>query len=355
MVWIIILTVVGASGLWWAMRTKVQVVEAATVSVQRQGSQSLPILSASGYVAAHQQVIVGAKTPGRVVKILVDEGDRVETGALMAELEAFELKAGVARAEAEFEDAERQRQRYQNLWKERIVAKGELDRVETTYKVAKAALELHRAQLENMMIRAPFSGTVLKKYIEVGQMLTAGAGQDGGISAFTLADLDRLDVDVDVSESNIQKISHDHPAEVVAEALSDMTFRGRVIKIASTANRQKAIVEVTVRILEGDARLKPEMSVKVTFVEREAPAAIRNAKPRVLAPKAAVLNDGDKRFVWVLVVEGKYFRAKRNQVECRKEWTEYWEVTKGLAGGEQVVTGGFDGLKEGQLVKIKEK
>jgi len=344
------LLVVAGGGVWWWTQHRWLEVEAGTVIVQRESS-GLPILSATGYLTAHRQVIVSAKTPGRVARILVDEGDRVQEGELMAELEASELKAALARAHAEYEEAERQYRRYQNLWKDQIVAQAEMDRVATQYKVAKAAMELQMAQLENMMIRAPFGGTVLKKHIEVGQMLSAGSLQDGGIAAFTLADLDRLDVNVDVSEGNIQKIALNHPVEVVAEALPDKILRGRVIKIAPTANRQKAIVEVTVRILDRDPRLKPEMSVKVTFVERESPQG--KTTSRVLVPKRAVWTEGKGQFVWVVEGTSGQMTIRRRPVVCQKEWTQYWEVTKGLVGGEQVVMDGDSRWTEGRGVKLK--
>lgn len=354
MVWSVIGVVLVGGGGWWLGRPRLPEVEAATVSIQ-QDAKSMPILSASGYITPHQQVVVGAKMTGRVVKIYVDEGDVVEENGLLAELEASELKAGVSRAQAEFDESERQWRRYQNMWRDKIIAKAELDRVETAFKVAQAALELTKAQLENMMIRAPFKGTILKKHIELGQMLTPGASQDGGIAAFTMADLDHLDVNVDVSEGNIQKITIDHPTEVVAEAYADEMFPGRVVKIAPSANRQKAIVEVQVRILKADRRLKPDMSVKVTFVEKERPRSIGREKPRVLVPKAAVLQEGPTAYVWMLEAVGKSLTAKKTAIETRKEWTQYWEVGKGLAGGEQVVVAGMEGLQEGQKVKIKEK
>lgn len=348
----IVLAVTVVGGFWWWRRDRPIEIEAATVSLQREAS-SMPILSASGYIIAHQQVLVAAKTPGRVTQVSVEEGDRVLEGALLAALEASELQANVSRSQAEYDEAERQWKRYENLWKDRIVARAEVDRIETQYKVARAALEMMRAQLENMMIRAPFSGTILKKHLEVGQMLAAGASQDGGIAAFTLADLDHLDVDVDVSEGNIQKITQDHPVEVVAEAIPEKTYRGRVMRIAPSANRQKAIVQVKVRILNPDVKLKPEMSVKVTFVEREAPRGQRLAKPRVLVPKQAVGGEGAAQFVWVLEPQGKRVMIRRQPVVCGKEWTQYQEVSKGLVGGEQVVIGGAEGLTDGQSVSIK--
>src|SRR5205823_2680831 len=267
------------------------------------GSTDLPVLVASGYVVARHSSDVGVKTGGRLARLQFEEGTRVRKGEVIAEIEHADIEAqleasrrGVIEAEAQLAQAvaardedlrnlERQRQ----LKKDGITTTASLTGAEAAAAVsaarvrsaeaaiasAKARVRVTEEALENANVRAPFDGVVIKKRAEVGETVSpfgvAGqASREGGAIA-TIADLAELEVQTEVSENSVAKLTSAMPAEVKLQAYQDQVYRGRLRQIFPSADRAKAIVEVRVTILNADAHVKPEMTASVTFQEAHAP------------------------------------------------------------------------------------
>jgi RND family efflux transporter MFP subunit len=200
-------------------------------------------------------------------------------------------------------------------------------------------------------VRAPFDGTVLRKDAEVGEIV-APSSAGGGLTRtaiVTMADLGTLEVEVDVNEAYIARVTNGQPAAITLDAYPDTSFSGRVRQVVPTADRQKATVQVKVAILDRDPRILTEMGAKVEFLRREESAKDGAAVRRVMVPAAAVQEGEEGAHVWV-VAEGA---LQRTNVELGLARGDRTEVRTGLIGGEEVVLNPPPGLKSGQKVKVK--
>jgi RND family efflux transporter MFP subunit len=346
-------------------------VETTTVAVSRnvEASAGTPILTASGYVVARRKAVVSAKIQGRLSELRVEEGSVVREGQTLARLESIDYEAAVARAkaavlraEADLAEFRRQLKLSTDLAKERIVAEDQREAAASRVRIAEAALAQQsadlafaEAQLQNTVIRAPFSGVVVKKMAEVGESVAPippGVNistSSGAIVA--LADLATLEVEADVAEANVAKVGGGQPAEVTVEAIPDRRYKAVLRQVIPTADRTKATVMVKVTILDKDKDLKPEMSAKVTFLEpekKEKPEAAAS-QPVVLVPRAAVATRDGKPTVF-LVREGK---AQARAVVLGTERQGQVIVQDGLAGGETIVAKPGDELQDGAPVRVK--
>lgn len=346
-------------------------VETTTVAVSRQveASAGTPILTASGYVVARRKAVVSAKIQGRLSALRVEEGSVVREGETLARLESIDYEAAVARsraavqrAEADLAEFKRQARLADDMARQKVVSDDQREAAVSRVKIAEAALaqaaadlSFAEAQLQNTVIRAPFSGVVVKKMAEVGESVAPippGVNistSSGAIVA--LADLATLEVEADVAEANVAKVAGGQPAEVTVEAIPDRRYKAVLRQVIPTADRTKATVMVKVTILDKDKDLKPEMSAKVTFLEPEkkekAPAAA--ARPVVLVPRSAVATRDGKPTVF-LVREGK---AQARAVVLGTERQGQVIVQDGLAGGETIVAKPGDELKDGATVRVK--
>jgi RND family efflux transporter MFP subunit len=397
-----VVAVLAAIGWTWRTRAALAVAEVDTVrpTVRRalQPGAGAPLLTASGYVVARRKAVVSAKIQGRLADLRVDEGSRVASGEVIARLESADYEAAVARArarvasvrssidsaqarilraQAELQEAERQRRLTDRLAEEQVASTDARDVARSRVLLAEAAVAQARAeraqaeadlgqaeadvgfaeaQMQNTVIRAPFTGVVVRKMAEVGESVAPippGVNistSSGAIVA--LADLDTLEVEVDVSESNVARLGDEQPAEVVVEAFPDRKCRGVLRQVIPTADRTKATVMVKVTILDKDANLKPEMSAKVTFLEaRRADAATAAPDaPVVLVPQTAVVSrDGTARVFEV--VGGASVRART--VTTAPSQQNQVHVTSGLTGTEVLVNRPAEALKDGDAVRVK--
>jgi RND family efflux transporter MFP subunit len=345
-------------------------VETARATVVRPSAASAgaPILTASGYVVARRKAVVSAKIQGRLSQLRVEEGSRVGQGEVIARLESNDYEAQVQRAraalqraQADLAESQRQVDLARRLTAERIMSTDQLQTAESRARVNEAAVSQARAEvafavatLANTVIRAPFAGTVVKKMAEVGESVAPippGVNistSSGAIVA--LADLDTLEVEADVSESNVAKLSPDQPAEVTVEAFPDRRYRAVLRQVIPTADRTKATVQVKVTILDKDAQLKPEMSAKVTFEEPAKRAtATEPLAPVVMVPKEAVVSRDGKSVVFE-VRDGK---VRARPIVPGGERQGQVVVREGLAGSETVVVRPPETLKEGDAVRVK--
>jgi HlyD family secretion protein len=346
-------------------------VETVTVAVSRdvQPSAGTPILTASGYVVARRKAVVSAKIQGRLSELRVEEGSVVREGEILARLESIDYEAAVARARAAVQRAEADLAEYRrqlrlavDLARQKIVSEDQREAAASRVKIAEAQVAqaaadqaFVEAQLQNTVIRAPFSGVVVKKMAEVGESVAPippGVNistSSGAIVA--LADLGTLEVEADVAEANVAKVAGGQPAEVTVEAIPDRRYKAVLRQVIPTADRTKATVQVKVTILDKDKDLKPEMSAKVTFLEpeKEQKADKAVAESVVLVPRAAVVTRDGKSTVF-LVREGK---AQARAVVLGTERQSQVIVTDGLKGGETIVSKPGEELKDGASVRVK--
>jgi RND family efflux transporter MFP subunit len=232
-------------------------------------------------------------------------------------------------------------------------AEARLKASEARKRSADAALRIAFANNENTIIRAPFSGTVLRKDAEVGEVVAPSVG--GGLTrgaVVTMADLSTLEVEVDVNEAYIGRIRSGRAARITLDAYPDTTFRGTVRQVVPTADRQRATIQVKVTIDDHDPRILPEMGAKVDFLQ---PDSVRagsvGAAPRlaIRVPEAVVKTDAGETVVWI-VRDGK---LARRAVKTGPVSGGFLEIRSGLNGGEQLLTGGADKPVEGMKVKVQ--
>ena len=230
-----------------------------------------PVLTASGYLVARHRATVSAKVPGRVAWLGVEEGSQVTKGQVIARLEDADTLAGRDQMAVSLRQAEADLARGEALAREGILDRASLDRLRTSAATYKAQLRYQEATLENMVLRAPFTGTVTQKLSEVGETVSPGsAGGANAINAVAvLADFRTLELEVEVNETGIVKLRKGMPAEIRVDALDAepgaKPLRGELREIYPTSNRQKAVVVVRVTLLDTHASLLPDMGAKVTF------------------------------------------------------------------------------------------
>jgi len=327
-------------------------------------SQSFTLLNASGYVVAQRKAAVASKATGRLEWLGVEEGSRVRTNDIIARLEnrdvlaaSDQAVAGVSSAKADLADAEQNFSRMKELREKGYVAQSELDAAYTRLKRtqaavigAEAALRSAQVAVEYTLIRAPFDAVVLTKNADVGDIVTPlGAAANAKASVVTIADMASLQVEVDVSESNLARVKMGQPCEIQLDALPDSRFPGAVHMIVPTADRSKASVMVKVRFAERDPRVLPEMSARVAFLER---AITREEEtPRTAVNPAAIVSRNGKQAVFIV----KDDKAVETAVTVGGKIGDQIEVREGIKPGEKVVTNPPKKLRNGSKVKQKER
>lgn len=352
-------------------------VEIASVT-QAYPSQSFTLLNASGYVVAQRKAAVASKITSRLVYLAVEEGNRVKKGDVIARLEGDDFIAArnqaaanlnVARsnldqAKAELNDAALFYERNKDLVAKGYVAKADYDSAEARYKKAvaavggaEAAIKASAAALQNAdvaleytRIRAPFDAVVLTKNADVGDIITPlGAAANAKASVYTIADMGSLQVEVDVSESNIEQVKPGQPCEIQLDALPQSRFRGKVHMIVPTADRTKATVLVKVGFVDKDERVLPEMGAKVAFLQREVKP--EEQKPRTAINPAAVVTRKGKKEVFLIQKD----RVVETPVTLGAQIGEMVEVSAGLKTGDRVALKPLEKLKNGDRIKVVEK
>jgi RND family efflux transporter MFP subunit len=340
-------------------------------------------VTANGYAVARTRASVSAKLPGRIADLRVSEGTTVKRGEIIATLEnadygaqAAQAKAAVATARAELiearvasEVAAREAARLREMRAENadLVSAQDLDNVESRASqaaarleaadarlaAAQASLRFALANLENTVIRAPFTGTVLRKEAEVGEVVAPSVG--GGLTrgaVVTMADLTTLEVEVDVNEAYIARVRHGGGATITLDAYPDTAFRGAVRQVVPTADRQRATVQVKVSILDRDPRILPEMGARVDFLESVDSATTGAARaatgPTFRLPAAAIRERNGETVVWLV----RNDRLEPRAVQAGPVSAGYREIRSGLAGGEQLLVGGVEEPEPGMRVEV---
>lgn len=363
-----------------AMQTKLEV-RTVLVSVE-QGRSADALVVATGYLESRQQAKIGARAAGRIESLNVEEGSRVAANDLLAVLEHNDLDAvlvavratadrsrsEIAEQEILIEQAKLALDRAKELKAKNTIVASDFDTARFQYQSAVArkesliaALALAEARVkeaeqlrENMYIRAPFAGTVISKDAELGEsILPGGMGEASGRgSVVTIADLEHLEVDCDVKEDYISRVTEGQDAEVVVDAVPGVRFKGRVRKIIPMGDRARATIKVKVEVLDSDGRLFPEMSCNVYILPERGEKVVEATAPRVFCSEKAVVTDAASAVSGKYVFElGEDNRVRRIDVVVGESRDGRIEIVSGLSGGEKVVASPPADLKDGSLVR----
>ena len=356
-----------AGGAYFAYRLPVPwllpEVETARVQVLTP-TQASTVLTATGYTYARARAAVGAKIIGRVVELPVDEGDSIATGDIIAVLDSEDLQASVNLAEASLNeararlaDAEREFARQAELVEDQLTSRALYDAATTQREVAlaqvgtaEARLNAARAQLDYTVVRAPIDGVVIERNIEVGEMVAPGGftSQQSTGSIVRIADPTSLEVEADINESYIARLKLGQRASIRVDAVPDFEYSGSLRQIVPTADRQRAVVQVKVRIDNIDVRLVPDMSCTVTFLEEGVDETELVQPPKLLVPEQAIQYAGGAAFLFQ-VDDG---RLRRMRVTPGETSDGRVEVLEGVQGGETIVGRDVSSLEDGQRVRI---
>jgi RND family efflux transporter MFP subunit len=340
-------------------------VELATASLTYP-SQANAVLTASGYVVAQQKAAVASKATGRLVYLGVEEGTHVRQGQIIARLEDQDVLAALDKAKADLRvaradsvAAERNLVRVKALFSSRLAAQADLDAAESNYLRVVAGIASARANVESASvnveytrIRAPFDGTVLTKDADVGEIVAPfAAAANSRAAVVSIANMASLQVEADVSESNITRVSVGQRCEIVLDAYPEKRYQGVVHMIVPTADRAKATVLTKVAFLDRDSRVLPDMSAKVTFLAKDADTTAAAAPPVLTVPPSCIVERNGKS-VALLVRDG---RITETPVRAGGAFGNALEIKEGLAQGDHVVLRPQPDLTTGTRVKIKEQ
>ena len=379
--WILILCLVAAvaAGAWlWSRGVEAAAVTTATVTADTgAGAAAGAVLNASGYVTARRRATVSSKVTGKVLEVFVEEGKDVRRGQVLARLDDSQVRAALAVARAQLgsarkaaaqdharlREAQLTLERRRQLLKEGVIGRAELDTSEAEVESLKARIALAEQQvrvaesqvkaqetdLADMVVRAPFDGVAISKDAQPGEMISPVSAGGGftrtGIC--TIVDMSSLEIEVDVSESYINRVRPGQPVEAVLDAYPDWRIAGHVITTVPSADRQKATVRVRIAFEKLDPKILPDMGVKVSFLN-ERPAQT-NAAPRarLLVPKSAVRTDDGASVLFVVRDE----RVERRAVKLGSDDGDQVEIVSGVNAGERVVLEGPPTLEDGARVK----
>ena len=384
----VVLIIIAASAVWYFTRPSgvpITTAVAQAVTSGASGAATGPsLLDASGYIVARRQATVSSKVTGKVVKVMLEEGQRVEAGQVIALLDDAnwraaldqskaqlqQAEANVASAQTAFEDAKPIFERAGKQKAAAVISAESFDESRAQYDVAhnnlliaqsgldaaRAGVEVARRNLEDTVIRAPFAGIVTEKTAQPGEMvspISAGGGfTRTGIG--TIVDMESLEVEVDVSENFINRVRPQQPVTIKLNAYPDWDIPGSVIATIPTADRAKATVKVRIAIGLKDPRIIPEMGARVAFLSENEPASAGGAKNPVLGvviPADAVTASGTASIVFV--VHGS--TVERRAVRLGGKTSSGQIVTAGLEPGNIVALGDLSKLSDGTRVRVEKQ
>jgi RND family efflux transporter MFP subunit len=372
----IIALVLIAFAVWWILRPKpIEVQIAVARELTSNGNSERTVLNASGYVTARRAATASSKVTGKVVEVLIEEGMRVGANQILARLDDTNVKASlkvaqaqwdsarkaVAETQAQLQQAELELNRAADLHRQKIASQSEFDaaeanaktlrarlaRLESEVTVAQRNVEMWQQQMDDHVIRAPFSGVVTTKNSQPGEMISPVSAGGGftrtGIG--TIVDMDSLEIEIDVNESFINRVQPGQAVAATLDAYPQWKIPCQVIAIVPTADRQKSTVKVRVGFDQLDPRILPEMAVKVAF--RETNTASPAAQHQVIIPKSAVRQQEGRDIVLV----AKDGRAERRAVAVNSITGDEALIGAGLTAGEKVVTNSPAGLADGVPIR----
>ncbi|MBE3071759.1 MAG: efflux RND transporter periplasmic adaptor subunit [Acidobacteria bacterium] len=378
-VWIalLLLLVAGAAAAWWWLKAP-RPAEVTTATVQELGGSSgSAVLNASGYVTARRRATVSSKITGKVIEVLVEEGRSVRKGQVLARLDPTTAEKYVSLAEAELLAARRAvtenrvrldqaritLNRTRRLAADGISNQADLDSAQSEVQALEARLALvqeqvgvseqqvavRRNDVADTVVTAPFDGVVTTKDAQPGEMISPVSAGGGftrtGIC--TVVDMSSLEIEIDVNESFINRVTPGQRVEAALDAYPDWRIPAHVITVVPTADRQKATVLVRVGFDKLDSRMLPNMGVKVAFLGEQQPAMA--AKPRLAVPRRSLRADGNTQVVFVVNMD----HVERRAVRAGAVQGDMVDLLSGVAAGERVVVEGPSTLKDGDKVIVK--
>jgi RND family efflux transporter MFP subunit len=380
--WIAIAAGVGVIALSsWMLFGRAKPIEVQTAVAMADASApgSASVLDASGYVTARRIATVSSKITGKVAEVLIEEGQHVEEGQVLARLDPVDMAAQqdlarsqlgaaqsqLAEAQAQLHLADRNLARQRELAAKKLVAAASLDAaiaerdasaarlqsLQHNVGVARDALAIAGNGVESTVIRAPFAGIIVTKAAQPGEMISPVSAGGGSIRTGigTLVDMDSLEVEVDVNEAYIGRVQPKMPVEAVLNAYPDWKIPAEVIAIIPTADRAKATVKVRIALQSKDTRIVPDMGVRVSFLETAKPAdATAPTAPRVWIPAAAARQDGTQDIVFVLADD----HAARRAVKLGGTQADRRQVLAGVSPGDVVIVQAPATLKDGDAVRV---
>ena len=363
---LVALVSIGGGMVWWLKPfapAAALAVETVLVAAPRSGQTGPSVLDASGYVVARRAATVSSKVTGKVVEVFIEEGMAVTKGQLLAtiddsipraeyELSASQLAATTAGAkeiEVQIEQARLDDQRAAGLAARRLTSQADADRTRLSVQalqarlartrkdiaVAQASLAVQKQLLSDLQIRAPFSGVVVAKAAQPGEIISPVSAGGGftrtGIC--TIVDMDSLEVEVDVNEAYINRVIAEQPVAITLNAYADWQIKGKVIAIIPTADRNKATVKVRLGIVQKDPRILPDMGAKVSFLNA-AVQPVNSAPAPITIPIAAIHNADVDPHVFA-VIDAKLTKLG---VRLGARSADQVTVLNGLSGGERIVS-----------------
>jgi RND family efflux transporter MFP subunit len=366
--WIVgvaLILMLSAVAVWFfGSRYSTPLVHTVLAQPMTSGGPSASVLDATGYVTARREATVSAQITGTLIEVLIEEGDHVKAGQVLARLEDTSQRAALAQAEAQLNSArallvqfqaqlaqdQRDVKRAEDLVKRKLVSQQAVEQARTLVDTQSAQLEGQRrqidlavanvrsahVQLEYCTIHAPFTGVVIAKAAQVGEIVSPFSAGGGftrtGIG--TLVDMDSLEIEVDVNEAYINRVQPKQPVDSVLNAYPDWKIPSHVIAIIPTADRSKATVKVRIGIDDKDERIVPDMGVRVSFLEDRKPAAA-DARPPVgvLVPASALRREGDRDILFVM----KDQKAHRRELTLGGAFGSSRQVESGVSPGESII------------------
>ena len=377
---VVVLALIGGVVAWWVTRGPRFEVEAVTAAPPAAAAGPTAILQATGYVTARRQATVSAQITGALTEVLIEEGERVTAGQVLAKLDDTAQRASLAQSEAQvqaakailvedqaqLEQARRDLKRNQELIGQHLVSQQALETAETQVstlgaqvasqvrqvELAEAGKRGAQVQLDYTTVRAPFAGVITAKAAQAGEIvspISAGGGfTRTGVG--TIVDMDSLEIEVDVNESYINRVHAIQPAQAVLDAYPDWTIPAHVIAIVPTADRSKATVKVRIGIDQKDPRILPDMGVRVSFLEEAAKSGAENELHGLLVPSGSIV-ERDGRSV-VFVIESDHAHA--TPVTPGQTYGDL-RLVEGLANGARVVRAPATDMTDGARIVVKQQ
>ena len=379
----IVVALLLVAGAAWAIFGRDRGIEVKTATVQAIGSggASASVLDATGYVVARRMATVSSKITGKVLEVLIEEGQSVEEGEVMATLDPVDADADRALAasqvaaarsqiggvQAQLHDAELDAGRLGKLVGQQLVSKSQYDQsvaqrdalraqlttAQRNARVAADRLAIADNGVDNTIVRAPFAGVVTAKAAQPGEIvspLSAGGGfTRTGIG--TIVDMDSLEVEVDVGEAFIGRVKPKMPVEATLNAYPDWKIPAEVIAIIPAADRGKATVKVRIALKQKDPRIVPDMGVRVSFLEAAKPASAQQPQG-VRVPTAAIVERNGQDVAFALDDEGSH--VEQRALKTGLAMGDDRQVLSGLVAGDAVVLDPPDEMKDGARVRMPE-
>ena len=379
--WVVLLVLLGgasAAAYGYFTRERPIQVEVASVTERAAGTQAA-VLNAAGYVTARRRATVSSKVTGKIVEVNVEEGMAVKEGQVLARLDDAMYRAALALAEAQAEasrrginenevrlaEAKLNYNRFAALLKEGIVTQADVDTAKAAVdsiaarigmlnqqtKVAERQIDMAQTDLDNTIIRAPFSGVAISKDAQPGEMVSPVSAGGGftrtGIC--TMVDMRSLEIEVDVNESYINRVKPGQDVTAMLDAYPDWQIPAEVITAVPTADRQKATVLVRVRFKQLDPRILPDMGIKVTFLADRGTAPAAAMRPTTLVPKAAIVTEGGQTYAFVVAGD----TVERRAIKTGGADGDKIEVVAGLTSRDRVVVSPPPTLAAGKKIAVK--